>query len=68
MARGLIKAFDEMEIRIPVVIRLAGTNEDEGREILKKFVVERELDVHLVDSMEEGARKSVELLNSTKSG
>ncbi len=35
VARGLITAFKELETSIPVVVRLTGTNEKEGRELLK---------------------------------
>ncbi len=61
VARGLVAALSEIEIGVPIVIRLAGTNEEEGREILEKFIHEREIDVHIVSTMEEGAKKVVEL-------
>lgn len=35
VAKGLIEAFKTIETDIPIVIRLTGTNEAEGREILK---------------------------------
>jgi len=34
VARGLLSALDRMKVRVPIVIRLTGTNEKEGREIL----------------------------------
>ncbi len=61
VANGLIKAFSEMEIKVPVVIRLAGTNEEEGRRILDDFVKRSEMNIHIVETMEEGAKKAVEL-------
>lgn len=41
VATGLIKAFEQVKTNIPVVVRLTGTNEAEGREILKgtEFIV-----------------------------
>lgn len=35
VARGLLEAFSQMEVNIPIVIRLSGTNAEEGRELLK---------------------------------
>lgn len=53
VARGIIELIPE--IRIPVVIRLTGTNESEGRRMLGKY------GVILASSTEEAARKAVEL-------
>jgi succinyl-CoA synthetase beta subunit len=35
IAKGILLARDKIEIPVPLVIRLIGTNEAEGREILK---------------------------------
>lgn len=35
VAKGLIEAFKEIDTDMPIVIRLTGTNEAEGRELLK---------------------------------
>jgi succinyl-CoA synthetase beta subunit len=35
VARGLIQARDNLHMTLPLVVRLSGTNEEEGREILK---------------------------------
>jgi len=34
VARGIVTALGEMDVKVPVVIRLTGTNEQEAREIL----------------------------------
>ena len=34
VARGLLAALDRLHVRIPIVIRLTGTNEKEARELL----------------------------------
>lgn len=41
VARGLLEAFKELNTDIPIVIRLTGTNEEEGRSLLRgsRFVV-----------------------------
>ncbi|AKG91882.1 succinyl-CoA synthetase {ADP-forming} beta subunit [Geoglobus ahangari] len=62
VARGLITAFSEMEIPVPVVLRLAGTNEEEGRKLIEEFIREKGIEsIFLVETMEEGAKKAVEL-------
>ena len=34
MARGILQALDEMSLELPIVVRLDGTNAEEGRRIL----------------------------------
>ncbi len=56
VAKGLMKAFAALEIDLPVVIRLTGTNEKEGHEILndnKKLI--------LASSMQDAAKKAIAL-------
>jgi succinyl-CoA synthetase beta subunit len=36
VARGLVEAISETKVELPIVIRLVGTNEREGREILRQ--------------------------------
>ena len=35
VAKGLIEAIGELHVDVPMVIRLTGTNEEEGRRILE---------------------------------
>jgi len=35
IAKGILKAFDTMDITVPVVVRLAGTNAEEGKALLE---------------------------------
>ncbi|MDR3060548.1 MAG: ADP-forming succinate--CoA ligase subunit beta [Dysgonamonadaceae bacterium] len=53
MASGLLKSFGQIETKIPVIVRLTGTNEKEGRELLKNgpFI--------LAETMEEATRISI---------
>ena len=55
VANGLLEAFKQIETEIPIVIRLTGTNEVEGRALLKgsKF--------HLAETMGEATRMAVDL-------
>ncbi len=55
IAEGIITAAKEIEIGVPLVVRLAGTNVDLG----KKMLSESGLDLITADDMDSGARKSV---------
>ncbi len=57
IAQGLIEVFREMEIKVPVVARLTGTNEEKARQMLS----ESNLPLIPASTMSEGARKAVEL-------
>jgi len=57
LARGLVEAIKKVDVRVPVVARLEGTNVEEGRRILK----ESGLDFTLADGMLDAARKVVAL-------
>lgn len=55
VARGLIEAFRTIHTDVPVVIRLTGTNEEEGRALL------RGTDFTVADSMADAGHKAVAL-------
>ena len=40
VAKGIITARDNLSMKLPLVVRLSGTNEEEGREILKRDGIE----------------------------
>ena len=53
VARGIVATREKARIKLPIVIRMVGTNEEEGRRILE------EAGIPFLDSMEEGAREAV---------
>jgi len=55
IAEGIITAAKEIELDVPLVVRLAGTNVELG----KKMLSESGLDLITADDMDSGARKSV---------
>ncbi len=55
IAEGIITAAKEIELDVPLIVRLAGTNVDLG----KKMLSESGLDLITTDDMDSGARKSV---------
>ncbi|WP_353092521.1 ADP-forming succinate--CoA ligase subunit beta [Tissierella praeacuta] len=58
IAKGIVNAAKELELKVPVVIRLEGTNVDLGTDIIKKA----NLNVFAVKDMGEGAQKILELI------
>ena len=55
IAEGIITAAKEIELGVPLIVRLAGTNVDLG----KKLLSDSGLDLITADDMDSGARKSV---------
>ncbi len=58
VARGLIDAFGEIEPSVPFVVRLDGTNGEEGRALL---AAAQRPNVHAAATMDEAAERVVEL-------
>jgi succinyl-CoA synthetase beta subunit len=56
VAKGILQAKEKLGVKKPMVIRLVGTNEEEGRRILT------EAGIHVLDSMEEAARQIVKMI------
>lgn len=57
IARGVIMALREVGTAVPVVVRIRGTNEKEGQEL----IANSGLPVYAFDSFEEAAAKAIEL-------
>jgi len=58
VARGILQAIEQMGIAYPIVVRLDGTNAEEGRAILRKAALPS---LHAEATMLDGARRAVEL-------
>ena len=58
VARGLIEAFAQINPQVPFVVRLAGTNEEEGRRLLADANLPN---VYTESTMDGAARRMVEL-------
>ncbi len=65
VAQGIVTALERVDIKAPMVIRLDGTNAEEGRDILKQVESDR---VMSSPTMLEAARKAVELAGSGTTG
>lgn len=57
IARGVIMAFKELEMKVPVVVRIRGTNEKEGQALIR----DSGLKLFAYEGFEEAAGKVVEL-------
>jgi len=58
VARGILTALERMPIAHPIVVRLDGTNAEEGRTILAQAGI---ANIHPETTMLDGARRAVEL-------
>jgi succinyl-CoA synthetase beta subunit len=58
VANGIVKAFKEINPRMPIILRLSGTNEEEGKRLIEENLRGK---VEMVKTMEEGAKRAVEV-------
>ena len=62
LATGVVAAARELQMKLPVVVRMEGTNVDEGRKIL----LDAGLDFAVANNMKDGAEKIVRLAGGAK--
>jgi succinyl-CoA synthetase beta subunit len=58
VARGILEALDRVDAKVPIVVRLDGTNAEEGRKILSEAGHER---IVAAATMQEAAQRAAEL-------
>jgi succinyl-CoA synthetase beta subunit len=63
VARGLIEAFEQVDPQVPFVVRLNGTNEEEGRKLLADAALPN---VTVEETMDGAAAKVVELARTAE--
>lgn len=61
VAEGIIKAAERIEMRVPLVVRLEGTNASEAMRMLR----ESKVDIHVAESLEEAAGLAVKMAKSS---
>jgi succinyl-CoA synthetase beta subunit len=61
VARGIVESYDKLPRKVPIVIRLTGTNDDIARQIFE----ESDKPLVFAPSMWEGAQKIVELIGQS---
>ena len=57
IAKGIIAAIKEVDIKVPVVVRLEGNNADIGAKILSKANIK----IESINNLSDAAKKAVEL-------
>ena len=62
VARGILAALDQMKIDLPIVVRLDGTNAEEGRRLLAEAAPPN---LYVEPTMLEAAQRAVELASMT---
>jgi len=60
VAEGIVQALEKIEIKVPIVIRLAGTNVEKGNKILK----ESKIKYIEANTLEDAANKAVKALGN----
>ncbi|MDG2161390.1 MAG: malate--CoA ligase subunit beta [Acidimicrobiales bacterium] len=55
VAEGVVKAMNELDVKVPVVVRLAGTNVEEGHRIL----ADSDVDLITADTLAEAGERAV---------
>lgn len=55
LAAGIIAAASELSLKVPLIIRMEGTNVELGKKMLK----DSGLDIHIAEDMEKGAKEAV---------
>jgi len=59
IAEGVVEAANEVKLSVPLIIRMKGTNEDIGKQILK----DSKLPIISANTMDEAAQKAVEAVS-----
>jgi succinyl-CoA synthetase beta subunit len=62
LASGVVAAARELQLKLPVVIRMEGTNVEQGQEILR----DSGLNFTIADGMKDGAEKAVRLAGGAR--
>ncbi|KAK5652602.1 hypothetical protein OQA88_10363 [Cercophora sp. LCS_1] len=62
IARGVILAFQQLSPTVPVIVRIRGTNESQGQDLIAKSG----LPLYAFDSFDEAATKAIELARNQK--
>lgn len=55
VAEGIVKAVSEIDVKIPIVVRLSGTNVEKGKQIIK----ESRVSCIMADDLEDAAAKAI---------
>ncbi|MFO1130217.1 MAG: ADP-forming succinate--CoA ligase subunit beta [Rickettsiales bacterium] len=60
IANGLLNAIEHLNIKIPIVARLEGTNSQIAKEILQNAKIQNNIKIEFANSLEEAAKLAIE--------
>lgn len=62
LASGIVAAANQLHLHVPLVVRMEGTNVEEG----KKILADSKLNIVIANSLSEAAEKTVSLCHPKK--
>lgn len=62
LADGIIHAVKELDMHVPLIVRMEGTNVQEGKQLLK----DSKLPIISADTLDDGAKKAVDAVKNSK--
>eukprot|EP01017_Pseudomicrothorax_dubius_P038090 TRINITY_DN5661_c0_g1_i1.p1 TRINITY_DN5661_c0_g1~~TRINITY_DN5661_c0_g1_i1.p1 ORF type:complete len:432 (+),score=153.63 TRINITY_DN5661_c0_g1_i1:116-1411(+) len=66
IAEGIIKAAQLVDLKVPLVARLHGTNAQKGKELLEEFNRKfKKLNITVASDLDDAAQKAVRIVNET---
>ena len=68
VAEGVVQSLRQLDLQAPVVVRLSGTNVEEGRRILAEAKAEADVPLIIADTLAEAGRLAVQTARTTGSG
>ena len=68
IAEGIMKAAQEVDIKVPLVVRLTGTNAEQGNKLMKEFTKKNQGKYNIIvgDNLDDAANKVVKALKEVK--
>ena len=64
LAGGIIQAIEESSLKLPLVVRMCGTNAEEGRKLLEEYALKNNKEVIAAVGFREAAEKAVAALKN----
>eukprot|EP01016_Furgasonia_blochmanni_P049582 TRINITY_DN753_c0_g1_i2.p1 TRINITY_DN753_c0_g1~~TRINITY_DN753_c0_g1_i2.p1 ORF type:complete len:493 (+),score=226.38 TRINITY_DN753_c0_g1_i2:61-1539(+) len=64
IAEGIIKAAQLVDLKVPLVCRLHGTNAKEGKQLLEEFNKNKRLNIIVATDLDDAAKKAVATVNA----
>ena len=65
LAEGIVKAAKIVDLKVPLVVRMKGTNADQGKKILREFnETTNKLKIYVGDNMDEAAQLAIKAASS----